>query len=556
MTESNTLDATNDGSFFNDPKLESGMVLNKRYELLTEIGRGGMGVVWKAHDRIGERTVVLKFVPCELNNFEGAIDQVKASFQLVRDLHHQHICPVYILEADEDFGYYIVMQWLDGETLDKYVTRMVGHQKPLPFAEVQRILRPVAEALDHAHGHKIKIIHRDIKPSNIFLELDHAKKIRDVQVIDFGIADEIKESLTRHTQHTFNKSGTRPYMASEQWQGEKQTATTDQYALGVVAYELLSGHVPFQGSDQYQLGFAVLNVPPKPIAGQPEHVNAALQKALAKDGTGRFASCCEFIDALVTPGTVVPDKKMPETTSSVPMVIGCFLLCLIFLFAVLAWVTGPVTSSRPAVSSKNAETCYNRGNVFFDKGEYDLAITDYTAAIRLKPDYADAYNNRGAAYCAKDGYNLAIADCTEAIRLKPDYAEAYSNRGNAYCAKNDYDLAIADCNEAIRLKSDYAEAYNNRGNAYCAKGEYDRAIADCNEAIRLKPDYAEAYNNRGNVYYDKGEYDLAIADCTAAIRLKPDYADAYSNRSLAYQKKGESEKAKSDRQMHEKLKGQ
>ena len=134
-----------------------------------------------------------------------------------------------------------------------------------------------------------------------------------------------------------------------------------------------------------------------------------------------------------------------------------------------------------------------------------------------------------------DDYDGQISDYSEAIRLKPDYAEAYYNRGNAYRDKGDNDHAIADYNEAIRLKPDYTDAYNNRGVTYHNNGDYDRAIDDYNEAIRLKPDYANAYSNRGNAYWEKKNTDRAIADYNEAIRLKPDHANAYRNRGIAYE---------------------
>ena len=133
----------------------------------------------------------------------------------------------------------------------------VGVGKPLPFDDVLRILRPVADALDYAHSESI--IHRDIKPSSIFVELDKNKVLRNVQVIDFGLASEIRATLTRVSQIRFDNSGTRPYMAPEQWRGRRhqQTVATDQYALGVVAYELLDGYLPFESDDTEMLRLTV-----------------------------------------------------------------------------------------------------------------------------------------------------------------------------------------------------------------------------------------------------------------------------------------------------------
>jgi len=156
----------------------------------------------------------------------------------------------------------------------------------------------------------------------------------------------------------------------------------------------------------------------------------------------------------------------------------------------------------------------------------DLAIADFIIAIRLEPNNAVAYRERGVLYFLKGDKDQAIADYNQAIRLDPNYAYAYYNRGLAYYDKKDYDRAIADYNQAIRLDPNYAYAYSNRGLVYYVKKDYDRAIADYNQAIRLDPNYADAYYNRGLAYYDKKDYDRAIADYTQVIKLNPNDADA------------------------------
>ncbi|MGD0277455.1 MAG: tetratricopeptide repeat protein [Syntrophales bacterium] len=137
----------------------------------------------------------------------------------------------------------------------------------------------------------------------------------------------------------------------------------------------------------------------------------------------------------------------------------------------------------------------------------------------------------------------AIEYLNHAIRLKPDYAEAYSNRGWAYANLGQYDRAVEDYNKAIQLKPDLAEAYSNRGLAYSKLGQNDRAIEDYNKAIQLKPDLAEAYSNRGLAYSKLGQNDRAIEDYNKAIRLKPDLAEASSTRGLAYRRGGHNDRA-------------
>ena len=143
---------------------------------------------------------------------------------------------------------------------------------------------------------------------------------------------------------------------------------------------------------------------------------------------------------------------------------------------------------------------------------------------KLQPDDAEAHCNSGIAYSENnddfDHYNRAIAEYTKAIELKPDYANAYNNRGNAYSNKSDYSRAIADYTKAIELKAGFTNAYYNRGTAYYRKSDYGCAIADLTKAIELKPDYADAYNNRGHAYHSKGDHARAQADFDKAKQLQ------------------------------------
>ena len=193
-------------------------------------------------------------------------------------------------------------------------------------------------------------------------------------------------------------------------------------------------------------------------------------------------------------------------------------------------IAKPLSQEKQPIS---AETYFLRGNMKSTLGDYVGAITDYTTAIRIKPDHATAYCGRGIAKHELEQHLAAIADYSTAIRINPDHADAYNNRGNARCDLGQYRTAIADYSTVIRLKPDDATAYNNRGLAKAVLGQHLAAIADYSTVIRLKPDYAMAYNNRGLAKAVLGQHLAAIADYSTAIRLKPDYAMAYCGRGLA-----------------------
>jgi tetratricopeptide (TPR) repeat protein len=239
--------------------------------------------------------------------------------------------------------------------------------------------------------------------------------------------------------------------------------------------------------------------------------------------------------------------------------------------AALRRMAAALANQKPAVKTasygesgkaapKTAGTFLDRGILFGSRGDFDLAIEDFTEAIKLDPNMAAAYLQRSKALLAgvsmvsdldenfefiiwdsgiysekpRDVLDRALADAVAAIKLAPDLASSYRNRGRIYNDMREYDKAVTDSNQAIKLDPNYALAYYDRGFAYHSKGDSDRAIADYSQAIKLNPNYAAAYNYRGMAYHEKGDYDRAIADYTAALRIDPDLADAYIYRGLVY----------------------
>ena len=195
------------------------------------------------------------------------------------------------------------------------------------------------------------------------------------------------------------------------------------------------------------------------------------------------------------------------------------------------------------INPTDADTYYNRGSAYDDKGLYEKAISDYTKVIELKPTNVVAYNNRGVDYIYLGQYDQAISDFNMVIEMDPNYDKAYYNRGNAYLSKGLYDLAISDLTNAIKINPRYDKAYYNRGVAYKKKGLYDSASSDFNKAIEINPRYADAYYDQGNVYFYKRQYEQAISAYTKAIEIDPKDADAYFGKAVACDKAGQPEEA-------------
>ena len=197
---------------------------------------------------------------------------------------------------------------------------------------------------------------------------------------------------------------------------------------------------------------------------------------------------------------------------------------------------------------------------WFERGvaatDLDEKLNSYDQAIRLKPDFAEAFNNRGLVHHEKRDLEGAIRDYNEAIRLKRDYAEAFNNRGFARYTLMDREGANRDYNEAIRLKPNYAQAFYNRGDAHFDQYELEEAIREYNEAIRLKPDFSRAFTLRGRARQEMGDLDGAIRDLNEALRVKPDSHEAFYYRANIFEQKSRFDAAIADYEKYLDLTGE
>ncbi|MGB3005410.1 MAG: tetratricopeptide repeat protein [Chitinophagaceae bacterium] len=187
-----------------------------------------------------------------------------------------------------------------------------------------------------------------------------------------------------------------------------------------------------------------------------------------------------------------------------------------------------------------------RGNSYYSKKQFDLAVRDFTQAIKLDPNSIDAYNGRANSYSSKNEYDLAITDYTKMLTLDPAKIWAYANRGYAYSRRNKFDFAIEDYTKAINLDPNYTWAYSQRGFAYSQKKLFESAIKDYSLAIKLGNNTAIAYASRGYAYSMKFDYDSALTDMTKAINLEPTVAGYYNSRGLYFNNLGKYEESVQD----------
>lgn len=278
-----------------------------RYVVRAELGQGGMGIVYHCLDKTGGVDVAVKCLPTAVSRNSAEMEDVRRNYQIVQGLIHDNIAALKTLERDERGDYFVVMELARGVNLKKWAERNAGTDK---IDEKIAILRQIAKALDYAHSVKPKyVIHRDIKPENIMVDDDG-----HVKVLDFGLAAQVQTSMSHVSMLVTSRSGTAAYKSPEQWKAQPQTASADQYSLGVVAYYLFAGNPPFDSEDTGILKDAVLHDPIPGIDGLPTNVFCALQKALAKNPQDRFKCCADFVDALEGKVATLPRKN--QTISS------------------------------------------------------------------------------------------------------------------------------------------------------------------------------------------------------------------------------------------------
>src|SRR5712675_3191236 len=211
-------------------------VLSANYELETEVGRGGMGIVYCARDKRLKREIAIKVLPPELSFRADIRQRFLREAETAAQLNHPNIVPIYTVEERDNLVYF-VMAYIKGDNLGQ---RLQQHG-PIPPVEVRRILREVADALSYAHNRNV--IHRDIKPDNIIIDEETGRAM----VTDFGIARALTDSGDSRLTATGMAIGTPAYMSPEQAAGDSAIdGRSDLYSLGVVAYQMLTGELPFQ----------------------------------------------------------------------------------------------------------------------------------------------------------------------------------------------------------------------------------------------------------------------------------------------------------------------
>jgi len=295
------------------------------YRIVDELGRGGMGVVYRAQDTRLDRPVALKFFPRELLGDPDAVKRFEREARAASALDHPNICTVYEVDEAEDGRTFIAMACYDGATLRDRLKN-----GPLPLDEIVRVGAQIAAGL--AEAHKKGIVHRDLKPANIIITADGV-----VKIVDFGLALLTGESRITQTGLT---AGTPSYMAPEQVRGDAGDHRADLWAMGALLYEMATGTAPFTGEYVQAVMYKIIHEPPDHLDRIDEPLRQIVARCLEKDPGRRYDTAGELgrdllllhpADAARPPAEFTRRERQRAVRRGVPAMIGAVAALLLIL---------------------------------------------------------------------------------------------------------------------------------------------------------------------------------------------------------------------------------
>lgn len=583
-------------------KLVPGKVFAGRYQIIEELGAGGMGRVYKAQDLNINEKIVIKLIHPEIAIKAKSVERFRNELRLTRKISHRNVCRMYDIQEDEG-ALYITMEYVAGEDLKRSI-RMMG---PLTIGKSISIAKQICEGLSEAH--KLGISHRDLKPKNVVID-----RGGNARIMDFGIASSLE---TKGLTDDGVAVGTPTYMAPEQAEGKDVDHRADIYSLGVILYEMVTGDVPFKGDTALSIALLHKTEQPRPPielnSSVPEEFNQLILKCLEKNREKRFQSVDEILsrlseieEGISTIERVVVERPVRSTTFitnvktfKVPglLVVGLIAVFAIIFFLDRNWRQGSSVDSGDIHSTWKSSIAILPFEYLGVNEEDKLICTMITKHIvrelnnsfdelRVVPEKTTerfASENKSISMIGKElevktvltgdvrinGENIdlgiALNDSdTEGIIWsnmynwnKDNYFTEMGGMLQTLGQKLQVTLDIGRFQvgriphpkayftyykTGIDFEQKYRETYDD--------ADFYKSLQNYNEAIKLDPDYAEYYYGRGSLYEarfvefnNKNDLQEMLNDFEEAYRLDPSLAEANLALGWTYYYKQDNEKA-------------
>jgi len=563
-------------------ELTTGSTFAGRYQIIEELGKGGMGKVYKAHDTEIKDKIALKLIKPEIAADKKTIERFRNELKFARKIRHKNVCQMYDLNKEEG-SYYITMEYVSGEDLKSFIRRA----RQLTVGTAVFIAKQVCEGL--AEAHSLGVMHRDLKPQNIMIDREG-----NARIMDFGIARSIEEKGITGAGVMI---GTPEYMSPEQAEAKEVDERSDIYSLGIILYEMATGRVPFEGDTPLSIAMKhkgeVPQDPRELNAQVPSDLSRVILRCMEKDKANRYQTPEEVLSELtkIEKGIPTAERVIPRTKPStsreltVTFSLKKFLLpvsivAVLVITALVIWQllpegeTVPPPPDRPSIAILPFEDLSeNKDQSYFCDGLADELINRLTNIESLRiPARTSSFSFKGKELGIQEiGKELNVEMVLEGSLRKagnklritaqlvnvsdgfPIWSEKYErDEGDIFLLQDEISLAIVDRlkvkllgeekEKIVKRHTENLEAYNLylQGRYFWNKRTPEglkKSVDYFEQAIKKDPGYALAYAGLADSYITIGDWNLlpskevfpkARAAVLKALEMDDELAEAHN----------------------------